>query len=66
MIQIAMLIIAVIAGFLVLLKLNGRASLAVESETSDGLLWVMIETNGYFRSNEDLAIEDEVIALMEE
>ena len=65
MIKFAILFVVLIVGILVMKNIGNSNTVIEESESSNDQLWVMIEIDDYFRSNKDIEIEEEVIALVE-
>ena len=65
MTKFAILFVVLIAGILIMKNIGNSNTVIEEPESSKDQLWVMIEIDDYFRSNKDIEIEEEVIALVE-
>ncbi len=65
MIKLVLILLAIGVCFVVFKSLSIGSNESISASDGGGELWVMIEIDDYFRSNSDLSIEEDVIALVE-
>ncbi len=65
MIKLVPILLAIGVCFVVFKILTAGSNESTSASDGAGELWVMIEIDDYFRSDSDLSIEEDVIALVE-